>query len=358
MLSPSTYLPITGTFVSCVFGDTGINNWGLKEWEYEFQLYNAIGIDSIFIIRSEVETGGITVSGLDPRSTTWPEDPNLISMFFRLADKYNLKVYLGGTESLDNLYKGYWRKEIEENRIFYEKMLEKFGHHKSFYGIYYATEALPWHFNFTDIVIGIADAAHKLAPEKKKFFSPTYYGLTGYQNEHYSLDDFARLWGEMLNGMAGKLDYVAWQDKYFLPSCKMGEIQTPPLDEWHRVAKRITEAAGAEFWVNVETFQRTTTQVEKRDFRQIDYRSLAAKLQSASLHTNKIITFEFSTCMSPNAEWGSSAMLLDRYLEMVGIDPEIPRKLLDRPQTRLPWEKNGTRNHKRAHKPEPALTNP
>jgi hypothetical protein len=336
MLTPSQYKPITGTFVSCVAGDTGINNWGLAEWEYEFRLYKAIGIDTVIIIRCEVESDGLYQSGFDPRSTSWPEDPDLVSMFFRLSEEHGMKLYLGGTESLDNLYKGYWKQEIENNRIFYERALDKFGDYKCFHGLYYTVEALPWHFNFCDIVIGTAEAAHKLAPGMKKLFSPTLYGLTGYPNRHYTLDDFKKIYGQLLQTISGKLDYCAWQDKYFLPNCRMGQVLETSLDDWYRAAKQITEAAGAEFWSNIETFQRSTTTAEHRDFRQIDYRSLAFKLQTAARYAAKNITYEFSTCLSPNAEWGSSARLLARYLEMAGLDPEIPRQLLERPVSKAP----------------------
>lgn len=335
MLNPSSYLPITGTFVSCLSGDTGINNWGLAEWEYEFKLYQAIGIDTIVVIRCEVQADGVSMSGYDPRSTTWPQDPNLVSMFFRLSEEYGMKLYLGGTENLDNLYKGYWQQEIEDNRVFYEHALEKFGDYECFHGLYYTVEALPWHFNFCDIAIGVAEMAHKLAPQKKKLFSPTLYGLTGHMNRHYTLEDFEKIYGQMLLGMSGKLDYCAWQDKYFMPACRMGRIQEPSLDAWHRAAKKITEAAGAQYWANIETFQRGNTQAERRDFRQIDYRNLAAKMQSAAGFAAKNITFEFSTCMSPNAEWGSSGRLLQRYLEMLGMDPSIPRTLANQDPARM-----------------------
>jgi len=328
MIEKNAYLPITGTFVSCLGGDTGINNWGLEEWERDFRLCQLLGIDTVVIICCERESGGICLSGLDPRSASWPEDPNLLAMFFRLADKYGLKLYLGGTENLDNLYKGYWKREVECNRVFYERMLEMFGHHRCFHGLYLSLEALPWHFNFCDIAIGTAHAARKLCPDKKILFSPTLYGLTGYMNGHYPIKDFEKIYGEMLGGMSGALDYCAWQDKYFLPACEMGQINPTSLPDWYQTAKKITEAAGVEFWANIESFQRGSLMPEKREFRQIDYRCLAAKMQAAkNAGAKKAITFEFSTCMDPNAEWGSSAYLLQRYMEMTGISPDIRKKI-------------------------------
>ena len=73
-----TMSKITGTFIQPLLGDTGIENRGLKEWEQDFRMLKAMGMDTLIIIRCECEQNGIRVSGLDPRSTTWPEDDNLL----------------------------------------------------------------------------------------------------------------------------------------------------------------------------------------------------------------------------------------------------------------------------------------
>lgn len=95
MINDLKLTPITGTFINLFLGDTGINNYGLEEWETDFQLMQAIGIDTLIVLRGETESGGRYLSALDPRSTTWAEDPNLLSMFFRLCEKYDIKLYLG-----------------------------------------------------------------------------------------------------------------------------------------------------------------------------------------------------------------------------------------------------------------------
>ena len=66
--------PITGTFVNMLISDTGIVNAGLKEWEQDFQMMKAMGMDQLFVIRTEHERNGVHLSAEDPRSTTWPED--------------------------------------------------------------------------------------------------------------------------------------------------------------------------------------------------------------------------------------------------------------------------------------------
>ena len=55
------------------------------------------------------------------------------------------------------------------------------------------------------------------------------------------------------------------------------------------------------------------------DFRQADYLAPISEIAAASPHAEKLIAFEFSTCMSPNAEWGSSERLLHRYIEALAM---------------------------------------
>ncbi|MCX6985479.1 MAG: DUF4434 domain-containing protein [Lentisphaerae bacterium] len=275
MINNLKLTPITGTFVSPMLGDTGINNYGLEEWETDFKLMRAIGIDTVIVICCEMERGGQRFSAMDPRSTTWPEDPDLLSMFFRLSEKYGMKLYLGGTLGITNLHLGEWRKEVHENEIFYGKMLSRFGHYSCFQGLYVSLEALPWHFNFFDVMIGVIEAMRRLAPEKKTLISPSFFPLTGNMSSRYSLEEFKRVWGSgFFEKVAGKLDYCAPQDT-------------------------------------------------------LDYRGLYMKLQAASPYAEKLITFEFTSCISPNSEWGSSARLFDRYLEMTGLDKKAAHKILN-----------------------------
>ena len=114
MLKNVALKPITGTFINMLVPDTGITNNGLKEWEQDFQMLKVLGMDQLFIIRTEFEQNGVCLSAEDPRSTTWEEDDNLLDMAFRLGEKYDMSVYLGGPVSISNLHKGDWQKEIDD----------------------------------------------------------------------------------------------------------------------------------------------------------------------------------------------------------------------------------------------------
>ena len=100
MLKNAGIKPISGTFANMLISDTGIVNAGLKDWENDFKIMKAIGMDHIFIIRTECEQNGVYLSAEDPRSTTWPEDECLLDMIFRLSEDYGMTVYLGGPQSI------------------------------------------------------------------------------------------------------------------------------------------------------------------------------------------------------------------------------------------------------------------
>jgi hypothetical protein len=320
MLDPNILKPITGSFVNPMHTDTGTNNWGRKEWENNFRLMKNLGMDTIIVIRCEVEHNGQRWSALDPRSTTWPEDPDLLSMFFRLCDETEMKLYLGGTESITNLHQGEWRQEIADNREFYETMLKRFGHHPCLHGLYLTIEALPWHFNFFDIAVGIGKCMRDLAPNLKTLFSPTFNGLKGDLSSHYTPEEFEKSFSPLFDQLGGILDFCAWQDKFCDVPCQMGQILTHPLDAWYEAAGRMMRRNGIELWANIEAFQRSSqAYVPSRIFRQADYRTLIAKIEAASRHVEKLITYEFASCLSPDAEWGSSGRLLQRYIEALGL---------------------------------------
>jgi hypothetical protein len=211
-------------------------------------------------------------------------------------------------------------------------MLEKFGDYSCFHGMYVSIEALPWHFNFFDVLIGVIEVMHRLAPDKKTLLSPPFFPLTGDMSSRYTLEEFKRVWSSgFFEKVAGKLDYCAPQDAFSVPECRDGEIIVSDLEEWYAGTKTMLEDNGVKLWSNIETFQRKYGCLDAapgQDFRQIDYRSLYMKLQAAAPYAEKLITFEFSSCMSPNSEWGSSARLLDRYLEMTGIDKGIVKQIL------------------------------
>ena len=326
MLENQKLVPLTGSFINMLIPDTGITNNGLKDWEKDFQFLKAIGMDHLFVIRTEFEQGGQKLSAEDPRSTTWKEDACLLDMVFRLADKYGMTLYLGGPVSITNLHMGDWKKEIDDTKRYYDRTIAKYADHPCFKGLYVSLEALPWHFNFFDICAEVLDYMKKNYPEKKTFMSPSLIAVTGNMSQRYTPDQWVDIYGRYFyEKIAGKLDYCAPQDTLSIPACELGVIQDNGLTEWYSKVNKLFTGCGIEHWTNIETFQRPFPGHGEPSgvYRQIDYRSLYMKLQTASPFVKKVITYDYFSCISPNSEWGSSRRLLARYLEMIGRDPVI-----------------------------------
>ena len=326
MLKNVEIKPITGTFVNMLISDTGICNAGKKEWEQDFRMLKAIGMDSLFVIRTEVEQNGVHLSAEDPRSTTWPEDENLLDLVFRLADEHGMNLYLGGPISITNLHLGDWKKEIDDTKRYYDRTVAKYQGHPCFKGLYVTLEALPWHFNFLDICTAVLSYMRENFPDKATFMSPSFSGPLGNMSSHYTVDQWVDIYGKyFFRNVKGLLDYCAPQDKIAAPACELGEIKDNGLAEWYIKVGKLFKECGVELWSNVETFQRPFPGHGEPPavFRQVDYRSLYMKLQEASPLVSKIITYEYFSCISPNTEWGSSRRLLARYLEMIGKDPAL-----------------------------------
>lgn len=324
MLENVKLIPISGTFINMIIPDTGITNAGLAEWEKDFQMLKYLGIDKIFVIRTEFEQNGRHLSAEDPRSTTWHEDKCLLDMVFRLADKYDMTLFLGGPVSISNLHSGDWQKEIDESKAYYERTVAKYAHCKCFKGIYISLEALPWHFNFFDICAEMLKFSKANFPDKKTFMSPSFAGVKGDFSSRYTPQQWCDIYGRYFyEKVAGLLDYCAPQDTIAGPYCKLGTVEDNGLAEWYRETEKLFKRCGIELWSNVETFQRDFAGhgESKGFFRQSDYRTLYMKLAEASPFVKNIVTYDFFTCMSPNTEWGSASRLLARYMEMIGKDP-------------------------------------
>jgi len=326
MLEDAILKPITGTFINMLISDTGICNAGLNEWEQDFKMLKAIGMDTVFIIRTEFEQNGQRLSAEDPRSTTWKEDKSILDMTFRLCEKYNMNAYLGGPIGITNLHLGDWKKEVDDNKRYYDRVVSKYSDYSCLKGLYVSLEALPWHFNFLDICTEILVYMKKNFPEKKTFMSPSFGGPMGDMTSCYTVQQWVDIYGKnFFQRVKGLLDYCAPQDKIAIPAACNGVIQENGLQDWYLEVGKLFKKCNVELWSNIETFQRPFPGhgEAKGFFRQADYRTLYMKLQEASPLVQKIITYEYFSCLSPNSEWGSSRRLLARYLEMIGKNPTI-----------------------------------
>lgn len=290
-------LPITGTFLDEISFDIPSQNWGPDEWRADFDAMQAIGIDTVIIIRGGLRGQAVfssTVIGAMPEF-------DLAKLFLEEASRRKISLYFGTYDSWNWATNGTWKEEIEINRRFMREVLERYGSHQSFAGWYIAQETSHRRLHFRELYTELSEHAKKITPAKKVLISPFYPSRKIYGDERLGPEEFADNWRQLLKDVS-TIDYAAFQD---------GTAPLHELGEYLAHAKLVMDELGIQLWSNVETFTRDLP----IKFPPIDFRELQEKLAIAARYATKNITFEFSHFMSPNSCSLAARNLYKRYRE-------------------------------------------
>lgn len=309
-------LKITGTFLDEISHDIPHQNWGMKEWDRDFQHMKNIGIDTVIMIRSGYRKFITYNSPYLLKKGCYKPSQDLLEMFLTLADKYGMKFYFGLYDSGH-----YWDTndltyEIEDNKYVIDEVWEHYGsRHKSFQGWYISCE-------ISRKTKGAIEAFHAMGKQCKDvsgglptFISPWIDGKKAVmassgaltKDESVSVKEHEKEWGEIFDGIHDVVDAVAFQD---------GQIDYDELDAFFEVNKRLADKYGMQCWTNAETFDRDMP----IKFFPIKFDKLRLKLEAAKrAGYDKAITFEFSHFMSPQSAYLQAGHLYDRYKEYFEI---------------------------------------
>jgi len=310
-------IPLTGTFLDEISHDIPHQNWGAKEWERDFQAMKAIGIDTVILIRCGFK-----------RWLTYPSEVliekqgchcpsvDLVDLYLTLAEKYGLDFFFGTYDSGHYWHAGEFQKEIDLNRAAVDEVWAKYGKRSAFKGWYLTQEV-------SRRVTGIIEVYRTMAQHCKDIsggklptlISPwmdgiklaTSFRADIYKSEGITVEEHEREWDEIMAGIAGSVDIVAFQD---------GHVDFHELPAYLEINKKLAKRHGLRCWTNSETFDRDMP----IKFLPIKWEKLLLKLQAAAqVGVEKGITFEFSHFMSPNSCYLQAGHLYNRYREYFSI---------------------------------------
>lgn len=309
-------LQITGTFLDEISHDIPHQNWGLKEWDLDFQHMKRIGIDTVIMIRSGYRKFITYPSEYLLKKGCYMPSADLLEMYLQLAEKYGMKFYFGLYDSGRYWDTGDLSWEIEDNKHVIDEVWRKYGErYKSFGGWYISGE-------ISRATKGAIDAFHAMGKQCKEvsgglptFISPWIDGKKAVmagggaltKAEAVSVQEHEREWDEIFDGIHDVVDACAFQD---------GHIDYDELDVFFSVNKKLADRYGMECWTNAETFDRDMP----IHFLPIKFDKLRLKLEAAKrAGYAKAITFEFSHFMSPQSAYMQAGHLYDRYCEYFDI---------------------------------------
>lgn len=307
-------LPITGTFLDEISHDIPHQNWGEREWDADFKNMKAIGIDTVIVIRSGYRKFITYPSAYLLKKGCYKPSIDLIDLFLRLADKYNMKFYFGLYDSGHYWDTGDMSHEIRDNRYVIDEVWKSYGHHKSFKGWYISTEISRKTKGAIETFHTIGKQCKDISNNLPVFISPWIdgkkavmptEGLT--KEQAVSVEEHEREWNEIFDGIHDVVDACAFQD---------GHIDYDELDMFFSVNKKLADRYGMQCWTNAETFDRDMP----IRFLPIKFDKLRLKLEAAKrCHYDKAITFEFSHFMSPQSAYLQAGHLYDRYKEYFNL---------------------------------------
>lgn len=309
-------LKITGTFLDEISHDIPHQNWGAKEWDRDFQYMKAIDIDTVIMIRSGYRKFITYPSKYLISQGCYMPSADLLELFLRLADKYDMQFYFGLYDSGHYWDTGDMSMEVERNKYVIEEVWNEYGtRHKSFGGWYISTEISRNTKGAVQTFYDMGKQCKEVSGGLPTFISPWIDGKKAVEaagsaltkENAVSVEQHEREWDEIFDGIHEVVDACAFQD---------GHIDYNELDAFFTVNKKLADRYGMQCWTNAESFDRDMP----IKFFPIKFDKLRLKLEAAKrCGYDKAITFEFSHFMSPQSAYLQAGHLYDRYREYFGL---------------------------------------
>jgi hypothetical protein len=314
-------LKITGTFLDEISHDIPHQNWGRREWDRDFRAMRRLGIDTVIVIRCGHQRWLTYPSEVLQRSEQAFRPPvDLLDLFLDLAEKHGLAFYCGTYDSGRYWHDGDFQREVDLNLRVADEIWQRYGRRRAFRGWYLTQEVSRRTRGVIDLYARMGRHCKALSGGLPTLISPWIAGVKSVPSSGsalrkargISLQQHEREWGEVMAGIRGAVDAVAFQD---------GHVDIHELEGYLEVNARLARRHGLQCWTNSESFDRDMP----IKFLPIKWEKLLLKLQAAQrAGLEKAITFEFSHFMSPHSCYPQAGHLFDRYAEHFGV-PRSPR---------------------------------
>ncbi|MEN6383638.1 MAG: DUF4434 domain-containing protein [Phycisphaerales bacterium] len=299
--------PISGTFVSFAWHH---QNWDQLRWAKEFEAMAKLKFDTLIIqsvARLEPDSDKV-ISYYSSKSyqTKWPH----VDWILNEADRRDWKVYLGGVADDTGEYDND-PEFVELSKKIADELYSSYKMHKSFAGYYIATEPLlneAGKYGKRAIYKVYGKYLKEKYPEKKVVLSPYFITDASVRCKKSGL----KKWWHDRNPKE-----MAKQATLFLKNCPVDIVALQDstcwdvtMDDLRKYLPEISQnvqAAGREFWVDMEVFDTYghTTYAPAPIQRIMEQIEVEKKY--------KCVMYTFNWCMDPNGTEHSKALYEQYY---------------------------------------------
>jgi hypothetical protein len=297
---------VTGTFLDEISHDIPHQNWGEKEWDRDFACMKTAGIDTVILIRCGHKRFITYPSQYLMKNEHCYNPPlDLVDLFLRLADKYDMDFYFGLYDSGVYWHNGECKRELELSKAVADEVWAKYGHHKSFKGWYLNCEISRGSVGMAHLYRDLGNFVKNISGNLPTLISPYIAGIKACPDNAATIVEHEKAWNMILSEIQGAVDIVAFQD---------GHCLYEELPDYLEINLNLAKKYGMKSWTNCESFDRDMP----IRVLPIKWEKMRLKLEAAArVGIEKAITFEFSHFMSPNSMYQSAHGLFDRYMEYI-----------------------------------------
>lgn len=305
-------LLITGTFLDEISHDIPHQNWGEKEWDNDFAAMKQAGINTVIMIRCGYKRWATFNSRvLKQQHNIYSPPIDLVDLFLSKAEKYGFNFFFGVYDSGNFWETGKYGNEVETNLLLIDEVWQKYGHRNAFKGWYLSQEVSRKNKEIVNVLSQLGKKCKTISNNLPVLISPFIDGskaLYSYESklkkeENVSLEQHKKEWDDILSGIKGAVDILAFQD---------GQLEYDELPTFMKANKKLADKHGFESWTNCESFDRDMP----IKFLPIKWEKLLLKLKAGEeAGIKNAITFEFSHFMSPNSSYPQAHHLYNRYKE-------------------------------------------
>jgi len=132
---------ISGSFLDEITHDIPSQNWGRHEWAQDFDAMQAIGIDTVILIRAGyLQLATFDSKVLQQKVKALPAYTDLVDIFLAEAERCGMNFYFGTYDSGDLWNNGHYQVETDINKAFCDEVMARYGYRKAFQGWYITHE--------------------------------------------------------------------------------------------------------------------------------------------------------------------------------------------------------------------------
>jgi hypothetical protein len=309
---------ITGTFIQY----TGLSVWNYSMWVTEFADMHDLGIDTIILqwvhesqsnkslYQSEffsIDTDAISPEMHVPDSNPygWNPDPDVLTVFFLLAEQYNMTLHLGITVNWDfssQIGDSNWvTAELALNKKIVIELLQKYGNLTSFGGFYIPYECFQGKFPSADN----GEYLGRFFGQISAVFRECELSVLGIQNKIISIAPYIAasgwvpgikaFWQNFLD--YSSVDVLMIQDGI---GCHRMDVETQ-LPIAYGIITEVCKQLEVTFWSDLEIFIID-------DFTPAPFSRIQQQLSIEAKYVEKIVVFDIPHYMS--RQYSSNAAIL------------------------------------------------